>query len=634
MAVDITLAVTIQKHIPKRRYVDGESIGQMTDDSRINKTGGKNDVLTRLFFKLLPVQIMIVAMGAINSIVDGTVAGRCIDAGSVGVVGLSYSFVNLINATSSVLLGGSSVLCGRAMGSGDVKKTNVVYSLDMTLSLLFGVLFTVFGAAFPRVIADILGASSELRGNLIIYLMGYSIGIIPLILSQQTAAFLQMERQNKLGYIGIAGMLITNIVTDIVFVMVFDMGVFGLALATSISNWVYYLILATYYMRGRSQFKLSIRDIDWSLVWPVIKIGFPGAMLMFCLSFRAMIMNRILLKYTGNDGLSAQAALDMIRGLFTSFALGIAATFRMLCSVAYGEEDRDSLKRLVKIAMVKTLPLSLGISVLVLLLSSYLSSIFFPDTASVAYGYCRSLFAVFSFCIPLIVFCCTIADYFQATGHNLYVNILSVFDGLVSTLIPTVILAPLMGALGIWISNPIGMILTLLLSVIYVIIRTKGIPSDADGWMLLSRDFGVRDEDRLALMIEDMDDVVKTSSRVQEFCLGHGMERKRAYYAALGLEEMAGNVVNHGFLGDNKKHIVEVRTIIKEEGVLLRIKDDCIPFDPMEMAQLLSGEDPAKNIGIRMINNIADEMTYQNIIGLNVLSIRFFDNAEPEAADT
>ena len=52
-------------------------------------------MLTRLFYKLLPVQILIVAVAAINSIVDGTVAGRCIDSSTVGVVGLYFSFVNV-----------------------------------------------------------------------------------------------------------------------------------------------------------------------------------------------------------------------------------------------------------------------------------------------------------------------------------------------------------------------------------------------------------------------------------------------------------------------------------------------------------------------------------------------------------
>ena len=46
---------------------------------------------SKLYFKLLPVQVMIVAMASINSIVDGAVAGRFIDSRTVGVIGEAYS---------------------------------------------------------------------------------------------------------------------------------------------------------------------------------------------------------------------------------------------------------------------------------------------------------------------------------------------------------------------------------------------------------------------------------------------------------------------------------------------------------------------------------------------------------------
>ena len=85
-------------------------------------------MISRIFFSLLPVQIMVLAMGSINSIVDGTMAGRLIGANAVGVIGLYYAMVSLLNAIGAVLLGGTAVLCGRYMGKGDLKKTEGVFS--------------------------------------------------------------------------------------------------------------------------------------------------------------------------------------------------------------------------------------------------------------------------------------------------------------------------------------------------------------------------------------------------------------------------------------------------------------------------------------------------------------------------
>ena len=80
----------------------------------------------RLFFRLLPVQVAIVAMGSVNAIVDGVIAARCIDTVTVGVVGLYYTMVRILEAAGSVLLGGATVLSGRYLGSGHINKTYYV----------------------------------------------------------------------------------------------------------------------------------------------------------------------------------------------------------------------------------------------------------------------------------------------------------------------------------------------------------------------------------------------------------------------------------------------------------------------------------------------------------------------------
>ena len=579
-------------------------------------------MLSRLFFKLLPVQVLIVAMGAVNSIVDGTVAGRCIDSGTVGVVGLHYSFVKILEATGAVLLGGTAVLCGRSMGSGDLKKTNALFSLNLTLTFIFGVIFTSFSFIFPGTMADILGANSELKPELVTYITGYAIGIIPQLLAQQMASFLQMERQSRRGYAGIAGMIVTNVTLDLLLVAVFHMGVMGLALATSVSNWVYFLILVPYFISKHSHLKYEWNNICWSEIIPMLKIGFPGAMLIFCIALRGMVLNRIILRYAGDDGLSAQSALAMIVGLFIAFALGIGATLRMLVSVAFGERDKDSLKKLIKISFIKTLPLSLAVTLAVMLLSSPISFLFFPDRSSTVYRYSQQLFFIYACCIPLIVMCQIVANYLQAGEHNLFVNIISIFDGFFSMVIPSLILAPILGALGVWLANPIGIILTLLLSVGYACVFWRRVPQSSDEWLLLKEDFDVPDENRLTVEISSMVDVTDTASKIQEFCNRHNIDRKTSFYSALCLEEMAGNVVRHGFNSDNKSHSAEARILVTDEGVQIRLKDDCQPFDPMEMAELISDAEPEKNIGLRMVRKLAKDMTYQNMMGLNVLCIK------------
>ena len=143
-----------------------------------------------------------------------------------------------------------------------------------------------------------------------------------------------------------------------------------------------------------------------------------------------------------------------------------------------------------------------------------------------------------------------------------------------------------------------------------------------DDLMVIPENFGVPEEDRIDISIHTMEEVVTLSQRIQNFCEEKGIDTKRAYLAGLSMEEMAGNVVDHGFTKDKKNHTIDVRVVYKDDHVLLRIRDDCVPFNPEERRVITEGNDPVKNIGIRMIYRMAQDIRYQNLLGLNVLTIR------------
>lgn len=593
----------------------------------IKKNSG-NAILSKLFFRLLPIQVLLVAMGAVNSIIDGAVAGRFVSAETVGVIGLFYSMVQVISAVNSVLLGGTAVLCGRYMGRGEMQKTRGIFSLNLTVSLLIGSLLTVVCFLFPGQISAMLGANDTLRQPLMDYTVGFAVGIIPQLLAGQLASFLQMERKDKLGYVGIAAMLVVNIVLDVLFVAVFRMDVWGLALATALANWVYFLILASYYFTKKAQLRYSFRSIFWSELPGMVRIGLPGATLVFCLAVRSLVINRILLRYAGQDGLSAMSAFNMVCCLFIAMCLGAGAVVRMLTSIFMGEEDRDSMKSLIRIAFTQCLLLSVAVGAVVVLLSSVMTSIFFTDPTSNVYILTRQIFVIYGFCVPLVLMCSVPSNYLQAMGHSVFVNIQSVFDGLLGMVIPAVILAPVMGAMGVWLANPIGIVLTILLVPVYALIFWKRVPRSLDEWMFLKSDFGVSDEDRLELTITRIEEVTQTAAQVQAFCDAHGTAGRTAYLAALSLEEMAGNVVRHGFAADKKAHSVNCRVVYTKKGILLRIKDDCIPFNPQEWMDMVKPDDPTRNIGIRMVYRLAQDVSYQNLLGLNVLTIVLSDEGE------
>ena len=87
---------------------------------------------------------------------------------------------------------------------------------------------------------------------------------------------------------------------------------------------------------------------------------------------------------------------------------------------------------------------------------------------------------------------------------------------------------------------------------------------------------------------------------------------------------MAGNVVDHGFTKDNKNHHLYVRVVIKEDDIVLRLRDDCKSFDLKQKVAnwTFDPQNPEKNIGIHMILKIAKNIEYTNTMGINNLIIK------------
>ena len=580
----------------------------------------ENAMLARLIVRLLPVQAAIIAMGSINSIVDGVVAARFIDTTTVGVVGLYYTMLRVLEAAGGILLAGVTVLSGKYLGSGKVDKTRGITSLGLTLALIIGALLTVVSLAAPGWVSDVLGADAQLRGALSSYVVGYAFGIIPQLLGQQFASMLQLEHKENLGHVAVAAMIATNVLLDFLFVVVFKKGVFGLALATSLANWAYFLVTASFYLTKKAQLKPRLKLIAWGETFSVLKIGFSNALLVICLALRSLVLNRLLLTYAGPDGLSALGSFNMVIGLILAIGLGAGGLLRMLASIFLGEDNRESLRSLIRLLLTNVMAVMVGIAILVIVFSSALAGLFYTDHTSAVFMMTKQLFIIYSCGLPAAMVCIVFSNYYQAAGHLLFVNLISIMDGFVSSVVPALILAPRMGALGVWIAFLIGLFVTMIVSMLHPILRLKRWPKNLDEWMLLPPEFGSREH--MVLHLHSMEDVTRTAQTVQTFCDEHGLPGKTGAHAGLCLEEIAANVVSHGFHKDRRRHEIEVRVVMRESDVLLRIKDDCKPFNPQEYYEMTSSNaDPLKNVGIRLVYAIAREVEYQNLLGLNVLSI-------------
>ena len=184
-------------------------------------------------------------------------------------------------------------------------------------------------------------------------------------------------------------------------------------------------------------------------------------------------------------------------------------------------------------------------------------------------------------------------------------------------------LIPRMGIIGSMITFIAGYAIVALCGPVYVIIYWKRIPGSLREWVTIPEDFGASDDERFAASIHSLEDAVSIAEGVQSFCLGRGIDEKKAYNSALALEELCLGIIKDRFGADKKKHTIEVRVVHKKDrDIFMSIKDDCRPYNPKEREEFLNPQDDSpKSISIRLFMAIVKATEYQLTLGINVFTV-------------
>ena len=589
----------------------------------MNEQKANAKTVTRLMLRLLPIQVLLAAVGSVNGIVSSFFASNFVGVAAMSAVGL-YSPVNMFfSSVSLILVGGSVILCGKYMGRNQQEELQDVFSLNLLLSLLiaafFALLFLVF-ALFD--LTGFLTGDREVRPLFNRYLLGQTVGLIPMMLGNSFAAFLSLENKSRQTTMASLIYIAANIVLNFVFVKLLHWEAFGLALASSLGLWIFLAVELQPFLARRTHLRLRLQRPRWKEALLLYKTGLPGAASNGYQTLRGYIVNRLLELFVGSVGISAFAAANNLLAVFWSLPVGMMAVSRMLFSVSIGEEDRQTLTDVMRVMFRRFLPLMGAVCALIILCAEPLTRIFFRDPAEPVYRMTVWGLRILPLCMPLAIICMHFSSYSQSAGKTGLVYLLSALDGVICVAGFTALLIRRLGVNSVYIANVLNGVVVVLVIVGYAWLKTKRFPRNMEELMVIPDGFGVPERERLDLSIRSMEDVVSVSRRVQSFCLERGVDARRAYLAGLAMEEMAGNIVDHGFTKDKKSHSIDVRVARKEQDVILRIKDDCVPFDPGERQQLAEGDDLTKNIGIRMVFKIARQVEYQNLLGLNVLTIR------------
>ena len=238
------------------------------------KTMMLHEPISRVIPKMAIPTIVAFLITSIYSLAD-TYFVSSLGTNATAAVSVNASLDQLIMMTGSMLAMGANSYIARLLGEGEEKKASQVLSTAFFLAMGMGALLMVFGSIFMTPMVRLLGATPTCEQYSIDYAT-YVLMAAPFMASNFVMnQCLRSEGSATLSMIGMGIGGVLNIILDPIFIFALDMGVAGASLATAISKWISFAILAFPYVTRRSMLHLSVRNFRFSLdiIGKIVSVG-------------------------------------------------------------------------------------------------------------------------------------------------------------------------------------------------------------------------------------------------------------------------------------------------------------------------------------------------------------------------
>ena len=584
----------------------------------------EKDVLASMFLPAAIVMIFTQVTGVVANIIDGVITSRFLGSDAYSAVSLLGPMVNIILLLASFISIGGQIVCSHKVGTGARDEANAVFSFSVYFGIFIAALFVIFSIFCPDILFRICGVSvakrPDLYNHMLNYLHGYLIGIPAVILVQVLSPFLVMDNGKKLVSLSATVLCVADILGDLLNAMVFKGGIFGMGLATSVSMWLQLAVLMIHFLRKTGYFRFSVKAFTGTHLKNIVKNGSLSFVKKLAIILRDTATNRInLLIAVSTAAVAAKGMQSDLNMLMFCISIGVGRTLLTISSMYCGAADRNGLKRAFAYAIKLVVGITVVVGVILFFAAPLLSRIYTDDPEVIS----LSVFSIRCMAIGLALdgISEVYQDYLQGVQNRKIVNILCFSERFFIPVGTAFALGMIFGTKGIMASVAVGKAILFIIMFVFLCIRNKGIPKKAEDFMLLPENFGGSAEDNVTATIRTMDDVMRESERAEEFCLSHNVDQRQAKLMSLFVEEMAGNIVQHGKPRNKRGLYVDYRLYASQGKICLALRDYCEEFDPMKYYEINWQDKNEDTLGIRMVMKLAKDIRYINTFNSNCLFI-------------
>lgn len=417
--------------------------------------------------------IIMMVFTSIYGVVDGLFVSNFAGKTAFASINLVMPFVMILGGIGFMIGTGGTALVSKVLGEGKKEKANKIFTMMIIFTLLLGTLLSVIGVTSMPWVAKFLGATEEMMADCVLYgriVTGFTVAFM---LQNVFQSFLIAAEKPKLGLLATVLAGIANMALDAIFIIVFKWGVAGAAIATGLSQCVGGIFPLIYFLRKNSSLlRLTKTKLEIKPILNACGNGSSELMSNISSSVVSMIYNFQLMKYVGEDGVSAYGVLMYVQFIFVAIYIGYAIGCAPITGYHFGALNHNELKNMLRKSSFLSAVSGVVLTILAIALSSPLAKLFVGYDEEL-YELTRHAFRLFAYSFLLAGFNIFTSSFFTALNNGAVSAAISFMRTLIFQTSSVLILPMFLGVDGIWWAITVAEFFAFILSLIFLFAKRK-----------------------------------------------------------------------------------------------------------------------------------------------------------------
>jgi len=415
----------------------------------------------------LPAVVGMLVM-ALYNVADRIFIGQCVGPDAIAGLAITFPVMNLATAVGVLIGVGSSARISIVLGAGRKDEAGLLLGNAWTLTIVNGLAYIALFAIFMDKLLMAFGASA----TTLPYARSYMMVLLPgMLLTNIAYSFNNVMRASGYPRRAMMTMIIgavINVVLDPLFIIVFDWGIAGAAIATDIAMAVSAVFVMAHF--ARKDVTLPMRRgtfrLKWNIVWAIISIGAAPAVVNAAGCIVNALANRALVLYGTDRDIAAAGVMVTFTSLLVTVVLGLCQGMQPIVGYNYGAGRLDRLRRTYWLAVVAASVVTGFGALYGLLFPASVGRLFSTDPELIqctvrALSTCLVVF-------PFVGFQIISTAFFQSIGNVTESIIVSLLRQVIF-MIPLLIYLPrIFGLDGVWMSFPTSDALATIITAILI----------------------------------------------------------------------------------------------------------------------------------------------------------------------